>query len=85
MTGSKLLTAIVVSTAIVASSSVGALARTNKLDAYAQAPRHPSEMDIRKECYGEAKKLWPSTSQDLQTARDYAYRACAFDHGVRDP
>ena len=44
-----------------------------------------SDMDIRKQCYAEARGRWGTNSQDLQTASDFAYRTCAFDHGVHNP
>jgi hypothetical protein len=73
-------------TAVIASS--GAYARVNQNGASPLAGAHnsvSSDMDIRKQCYEEARQRWPSTSQDMQTNRDYAYRTCAFDHGVRNP
>jgi hypothetical protein len=42
-------------------------------------------MDIRKQCYAEARDRWGPNSQDMQTPRDFAYRTCAFEHGVRNP
>jgi len=71
-------------TAVIASS--GAYARTNQNGPLAGAHNSTlDEMEIRKQCYAEAKDRWPSTSQDMQTNRDFAYRTCAFDHGVRNP
>jgi hypothetical protein len=68
-------------------ASDGANARTTQNSAAALAGAHASvsDTDIRKQCYAEARNRWPSTSQDVQTARDFAYRTCAFDHGVRNP
>ena len=43
------------------------------------------EMSIRQKCYAEAKDRWSSTNQDMQTNRDFAYRTCAVDHGIRNP
>jgi hypothetical protein len=86
MTVAKRFVTIAASAAIMASiSGVNARAESHKLDAHAQATRATSEMDIRKQCYAEAKNRWPSSSQDLQTARDYAARDCMFDHGIRNP
>jgi hypothetical protein len=48
-------------------------------------PSSASDMDVRKQCYQEARQRWPSSAQDVQTARDFAYRACAVDHGVSSP
>lgn len=72
--------ALAASAAIVASS--GASARTNHNGVHNGAQ---SDMDIRQQCYAEAKERWPTTNQDMQTNRDFAYRTCAFDHGVRNP
>jgi hypothetical protein len=47
--------------------------------------RGESDMDIRKQCYAEARARWGTNSQDMQTPSDFAYRTCAFDHGVRNP
>jgi len=72
-------------TAVIASS--GAYARTSHNNASPLAGAHNSvsDMDIRKQCYEEARQRWPSTNQDMQTNRDFAYRTCAVDHGVRNP
>jgi hypothetical protein len=43
------------------------------------------EMGIRQQCYAEATKRWPSSNQEMQTNRDFAYRTCAFGHGVQNP
>jgi len=77
--------ALAVFTVVIASS--GAYARTNRNSAPAFAGAHNSlsDMDIRKQCYEEARQRWPSTNQDMQTNRDFAYRTCAFDRGVRNP
>ena len=68
-------------------ASTGAYARTTQHNAAGLAGAHASasDMDIRQQCYAEAKTRYPSTSQDMQTNRDFAYRTCAFDHGVRNP
>lgn len=67
-------------------ASTGAYARVNQHAAgLAGAHASASDMDIRQQCYAEAKNRYPSTSQDMQTNRDFAYRTCAFDHGVRNP
>jgi hypothetical protein len=77
--------ALAIFAAVIASS--GAYARTiqNNANPLAGAHNSVSDMDIRKQCYEEARQRWPSTSQDMQTNRDFAYRTCAFDHGVRNP
>ena len=77
--------ALVVLAALTAST--GAYARVNQQgqNALAGARASVSDMDIRQQCYAEAKNRYPSTSQDMQTNRDFAYRTCAFDHGVHNP
>ena len=37
------------------------------------------------QCEEMARGRWGTNSQDMQTPRDFAYRACMFDHGVRNP
>jgi hypothetical protein len=83
---------IALSAAMIASSGVNAFARTDRLharvdrfDAHAQATGDLPQMEIRKECYAEANKRWPSSNQEMQTVRDFAYRTCAFDRGVNNP
>jgi hypothetical protein len=75
--------ALAVFTAVIASSA--ASARVNHRSAAPDAHNGSSEMDMRKQCYEEARQRYPSTSQDMQTNRDFAYRTCAVDHGVRNP
>jgi len=53
--------------------------------ATAGAHNAASDMDVRKQCYEEARQRYPSTSQDMQTNRDFAYRTCAVEHGVQNP
>jgi hypothetical protein len=69
------------------SASTGAYARVTQHNTagLAGARASASDMDIRQQCFAEAKNRYPSTSQDMQTNRDFAYRTCAFDHGVRNP
>ena len=67
-------------------ASTGAYARVNHgATGLAGAHNSVSDMDIRQQCFAEAKNRYPSTSQDMQTNRDFAYRTCAFDHGVHNP
>ena len=77
--------ALAVFTVVIASS--GAYARThhNGASPLAAARNSASDTDIRTQCYEDARRRWPSTSQDMQTNRDFAYHTCAFDHGVRNP
>jgi hypothetical protein len=44
-----------------------------------------SEADVQRQCAEEARARWGTNSQDMQTPRDFAYRTCMFDHGVRTP
>lgn len=76
MSRSSRFAALAVFAAVIASSS--AYARTNR-----NAPL--SDMDIRQQCYAEAKTRWPSSNQEMQTNRDFAYQTCVFDRGVRNP
>jgi hypothetical protein len=43
------------------------------------------ETNILQQCAANAAKKWGTTNQDMQTNRDFRYRTCAFDHGVRNP
>lgn len=69
--------------------SSGAYARTHH-----DSPLHPgahasaagtSQADIRQQCAEEARARWGTNSQDMQTPRDFAYRNCMFDRGMRNP
>ena len=71
--------------AVIASSAADARNSQNNAGSFTGARNSLSEMDVRQKCYAEAKERWSSTSQDVQTNRDFAYRTCAFDHGVRNP
>jgi hypothetical protein len=71
----------------VAPSADARTARTTD-SAGAFAGAHNSVTDensIRQKCYEYANTTWRTSNQELQTARDYAYRTCAFEHGVRNP
>ena len=85
MTGSLRVAAAVFAAAIIASMSATAQAKTKNVNAFAQAPRHESDMDIRKDCFAEANKRWPSSNQDMQRVREFAYSTCVTEHGVRNP
>ncbi len=43
------------------------------------------ENSVRQKCYEYANSTWKSSNQEMQTVRDYAYRTCAYNHGVRNP
>jgi hypothetical protein len=44
-----------------------------------------SQTDMRAQCGEMARTRWGTNSQDMQTPRDFAFRACMFDHGVSNP
>lgn len=44
-----------------------------------------SQADVRQQCNDEARARWGTNSQDMQKNRDFAFQACMFDHGVRNP
>jgi hypothetical protein len=63
-----------------------ALARTGDgAAALAGAHNGASDADVMKRCNEEAERRWGTNSQDMQTPRDFAFRACTFDHGMRSP
>jgi hypothetical protein len=72
-------------TAVVASSGAYAATHHNGGSRVGAAQNSVSDTDIRTQCYEEARRRWPSTSQDMQTNRDFAYRTCAFDRGLSSP
>ena len=85
-------TALAAFTAVIASSGAYAATRHHHAAPLAGAHNGPSaahngssEFDIRQQCYAEAKTRWPSSNQEMQTNRDFAYRTCAVDHGVSNP
>ena len=82
---SQLLRCAALAVVMAVAASSGASARINGAHASAGAHNGLNEMDIRKQCYAEAKERYPSTNQDMQTNRDFAYRTCAFDRGVNYP
>lgn len=70
--------------------SSGAYARTHHDSPTFQPGTHASvagtsQTGIRQQCAEEARARWGTNSQDMQTPRDYAYRNCMFDHGMRNP
>jgi len=62
--------------------SSGAHARTHHSHASAAGN---SQTDMRTQCVEMARARWGTNSQDMQTPRDYAYRACMYDHGMANP
>jgi hypothetical protein len=85
MSRRSLYAALAVVTTIVLASVASAQTNHRNTSAFAGAHNGTSDMDTRKQCYAMARERWPSTNQDMQTNRDFAYRTCAFDHGVRNP
>jgi len=63
--------------------SSGADARTHP--GARAAATAPSNMDMRKQCYEEARSHWGTNSQDMQTPREFLDRACMYDHGMHNP
>ena len=77
--------ALAVFTAVIASSGAYAATKHHHAAPIAGAHNGPSEMDMRQQCYEEARARYPSTSQDMQTNRDFAAKSCMVDHGIRNP
>jgi hypothetical protein len=84
--------ALAVFTAVIASSGASAAVKHHNAAPLAGAHNGPaaahngqSEMDMRKQCYEEGRSRYPSTSQDMQTNRDFAAKTCMVDHGIRNP
>ena len=61
--------ALAVFTAVIASSGAYAATKHHHAAPIAGAHNGPSEMDMRQQCYEEARTRWPSTNQDMQTNR----------------
>ena len=78
-------TALALFTAVIASSGADAAIKHHPAAPLAGAHNGPSEMDMRKQCYEEGRSRYPSTSQDMQTNRDFAAKTCMVDHGIRNP
>jgi hypothetical protein len=91
MTGTVRLAALVASAAIVASMGIAAQAKTkarhHHYNAYASAAPQQAQdpMAIRQQCFLEANKRWPSSNQEMQTVRWFAYSTCAAEHGIYNP
>ena len=77
--------ALAVFTAVIASSGAYAATKHHHAAPIAGAHNGPSEMEMRQQCYEEARSRYPSTSQDMQTNRDFAAKTCMVDHGIRNP
>ena len=77
--------ALAVFTAVIASSGAYAATKHHHAAPIAGAHNGPSEMDMRQQCYEEARSRYPSTNQDMQTNRDFAAKTCMVDHGIRNP
>jgi hypothetical protein len=72
-------------TAVIASSGAYAATQHRHAAPISGAHNGPSEEDTRKQCAEEARARYPSTSQDMQTNRDFAAKTCMVDHGIRNP
>jgi hypothetical protein len=68
--------------AIMACSSAHARTHHKSQEPVASARAGLSDMDIRQQCFAEAKQRYPSTSQDVQTNRVFAYTTCASNRGI---
>jgi hypothetical protein len=78
--------ALAIFTSVIASSGASAATTHHHAAApIAGAHNGPPEMDMRKQCYEEARSRYPSTNQDMQTNRDFAAKTCMVDHGIRNP
>ena len=77
--------ALTLFTAVISSSGAYAATQHHHAAPLAGAHNGPSEMDMRKQCYEEARSRYPSTNQDMQTNRDFAAKTCMVDHGIRNP
>jgi hypothetical protein len=85
--------ALALFTAVIASSGASAAVKHHNANAAPIAGAHngpaaahnPSEMEMRQQCYEEGRSRYPSTSQDMQTNRDFAAKTCMVEHGIRNP
>jgi hypothetical protein len=83
--------ALALFTAVIASSGASAAVRHHNAAPLAGAhngpstAHNPSEMEMRQQCYEEGRSRYPSTSQDMQTNRDFAAKTCMVEHGIRNP
>ena len=69
--------------AIIACSSADARTHHKNQEPDASAHAGLSDMNIRQQCFAEARQRYPSTSQDMQTNRVFTYTTCASNHGIR--
>lgn len=77
---------ILVALAAPAGAHVRAHQDTPSVPPDARASAMPAaKMDMYHQCEEMARLRWGTNSQDMQTPRDFAYRACMFDHGMRNP
>ena len=68
--------------AIMACSSADARTHHKSQEPGANARAGLSDMEIRQQCFAEARQRYPSTSQDMQTNRVFTYTTCASSHGI---
>jgi hypothetical protein len=79
---------IIILAALIASA--GADARTHHNNPTLQPGARASaagaaEARIYLQCEEIARLRWGTNARDLQMPRDFAYRSCMFDHGIRNP
>ena len=82
---SRLLRSAATAIAILACASANARTHHKNQEPVASARAGLSDMDIRQQCFAEARQRYPSTNQDMQTNRDFAAKTCMVDHGIRNP
>jgi hypothetical protein len=88
MTRFSLCTALAALTVLAAAPNADARTTRTQDRAAAIAGAHngiTDENGIRQQCAETARSRWPSSNQEMQTNRDFAWRTCVFDHGVRNP
>jgi hypothetical protein len=80
---SRLLRSAATVIAIMACASANARTHHKNQEPSASARAGLSDMEIRQQCFAEARQRYPSTSQDVQTNRLFTYTTCASSHGIR--
>ena len=44
-----------------------------------------AKVEMYVQCEEMARLHWGTNGQEMQTPRDFLYRACMYDHGMRNP
>jgi hypothetical protein len=83
-------TAVAVFTAMIAATGADAAINHNRAARFTgahNAVSHNAQSgdDILRQCSEQARSRYPSSNQEMQTNRDYAWRTCMYDHGVHNP